>query len=284
MAIIKAVNSRASIGHAINYITQKSKTTNELKGGYNCNHMTALDEMKDTKLAWNKTNGRQYKHFVQSFPSGDYVHSDLAFTIAKELVEKSPLFKGYEVCFATHTDRPHIHTHIIVNSVSFETGKKFRYSKKELQEFKDLSDEILKKYYQSICTKENTTTNCNMNGYQTMHKAQLGKYKSWVFDIMESIKKATRSSKNKTDFIENMKSDGITVSWEDKRKYITFTDKDGNKIRNKKLSDTFKLKLDKSDFEEVFEENSKLCYEQWKCLLKPLIEYNDLEEEDEWEM
>ena len=67
MAVIKAINSRASIANAINYITKKEKTDEELISGYNCRGITALDEMKATKKAWNKTGGRQYKHFIQSF-------------------------------------------------------------------------------------------------------------------------------------------------------------------------------------------------------------------------
>ena len=58
MAVIKAVNSRASIANAINYITKKEKTDIRLIGGYNCQGTNALNEMKATKKAWNKTDGR----------------------------------------------------------------------------------------------------------------------------------------------------------------------------------------------------------------------------------
>ena len=134
MAIIKAVNSRASIAHAIRYITQKEKTEDKLIGGLNCIPRYALEDMKRTKRAWNKMDGRQYKHFIQSFPPDEKITLETANEIAGKLVEQSSLFQGYEVCYATHRDREHIHTHMIVNSVSFEDGKKFRYSNRQLQE------------------------------------------------------------------------------------------------------------------------------------------------------
>ena len=142
MAVIKAINSRASIANAINYITKKEKTDEKLISGYNCRGINSLDEMKTTKKAWNKTGGRQYKHFIQSFSPNENISPDEAHKIVAELVESWNKFKGYEVCYATHKDKNHIHTHIIVNSVSFENGKKFCYSKKELQDFKDLSEPV----------------------------------------------------------------------------------------------------------------------------------------------
>ena len=144
MAIIKVVNSKASIAHAINYITKAVKTDIRLIGGLNCNPQTAITEMKATKNAWRKTDGRQYKHFIQSFSPDEEITLDEANQIAKELINQSNLFSGYEICYATHKDREHIHTHIIVNSVSFEDGHKFNYSNYQLQKFKNLSDEILR--------------------------------------------------------------------------------------------------------------------------------------------
>ena len=67
MAVVKVVNSRASIGNAVNYITKKEKTEESLISGKDCSPNTAIEEMKITKQQWQKTDGRQYKHYVQSF-------------------------------------------------------------------------------------------------------------------------------------------------------------------------------------------------------------------------
>jgi len=252
MAIIKAVNSRASIGHAINYIMKKEKTDARLIGGYNCNPHFALNEMKATKRAWNKTDGRQYKHFVQSFPKDESITLEEANQIARELVESWGKFKGYEVCYATHKDREHIHTHIIVNSVSYEHGKKFNYSKKELQDMKDLSDSILRKYDKSVCQKNKEVTAFEIGAYKTIEKADKGTYKSWVLDIMMAVDSVMYTSISKEDFVKQMNEKKYQVEWTDNRKYIVFIDEDGNRIRDKKLSTTFKVKLSKGDLEDEF--------------------------------
>lgn len=247
MAIIKAVNSRASIGHAINYITQNEKTELRLIGGYNCNPQTALDEMKDTKRAWGKTGGRQYKHFIQSFPHDENITLDEANRIADELIRRCQLFYGYEVCCATHKDRRHIHTHLIVNSVSFETGKKFRYSKRQLQEMKDLSDLILREHGKTICEKNKEITSFRMGAYRSIEKAAQGNYKSWMYDMAFAVYKALESATSKEDFIFQIRDAGYAANWQDSRKYITFTNADGKKARDKTLAQTFKIPILKED-------------------------------------
>lgn len=95
MAIIKAVNSRACIGNAINYVTKEEKTNEKLISGIECNQYTAIDEMKATKDLWHKTEGRKYKHFIQSFSPDEKITPEQAHKIACDLVQDR--FKGYEV-------------------------------------------------------------------------------------------------------------------------------------------------------------------------------------------
>ena len=257
MAVIKAINSRASIANAINYITQKEKTDEKLISGYNCRCITALDEMKATKKAWNKTGGRQYKHFIQSFSPSENISPDEAHKIAAELVESWNKFKGYEICYATHKDKNHIHTHIIVNSVSFENGKKFCYSKKELQDFKDLSDKILLKYDKSICEKNTEITSFNINEYKTLEKALSGEYESWILNIALAVNLAKQTAKSVEEFINILSQKGIKTEWKDSRKYITFKDKDNNKVRDKRLKEIFKMQIDKEVLINEFQSNSE---------------------------
>ena len=67
MAIIKAVRSGASLGRAIKYVTNITKTETTLMSGMDCRPTSAIDEMKVTKALWGKEGGRQYKHYVHSF-------------------------------------------------------------------------------------------------------------------------------------------------------------------------------------------------------------------------
>lgn len=153
MAIIKAANSHSNIKNIINYVSKKEKTTEKLLTGINCSSDTALEEMQLTKELYGKEGGRTYKHFVQSFPPDENISSELAHKIANEFVEQCDLLKGYEVLIATHTDKDHVHSHFIINSVSFETGHKFQMSAKDLQKMKDISDSLCRKYNLSICEK-----------------------------------------------------------------------------------------------------------------------------------
>ena len=235
MAIIKAINSKASLARVINYITKEGKTDKTLIGGYNCRGTHALYEMKATKKAWNKTGGRQYKHFIQSFSPDENITLAEAHEIAAELAASWSKLSGYEVCFATHKDRNHIHTHLVVNSVSFLNGKKFTYSKRDLQNFKDISDRILQSRGLTICQPSKNITSYNRHTYE-----QICKGESWLADIAIAVLTAKQTAKSKAEFIRLLAAQQISVKWEDSRKYITFTNKDGKKVRNKKLTEIFK--------------------------------------------
>lgn len=80
--------------------------------------------MKATKQLFGKTGGRQGYHFVISLKPGEgtpEIMYDIAMRFAKEA------FAGeYEAVVAVHTDREHLHAHIVINSVNMVTGYKFQ--------------------------------------------------------------------------------------------------------------------------------------------------------------
>ncbi len=134
MPIIHFINNKTQTAggmkYVLNYVSRKEKTVSEDKRfvtGVNCSPETALDEMTATKNLYRKTDGRLYYHLVQSFPSGYEIEPELAHKIAVELAEKA--FNKYEAVVATHIDREHINSHLVLNSVSFEDGKKYPASK-----------------------------------------------------------------------------------------------------------------------------------------------------------
>ncbi len=255
MAIIKAVSSRASLGNAVNYITKKEKTEEKLVSGLNCSPKTAIDEMKITKVMYNKTNKRQYYHFVQSFSPDEKITLEEAHKMAKELAEKR--FKGYEVVVATHKDTEHIHSHFIVNSVNLETGYKLNWSKGELQKMKDMSDDICRAYDKSICQKGQGLSSYNLNKYKSLEKAITGNYKSYVLECYKAVMEVKDISSSREEFIKLMADKGYQTNWKDTRKNITFIDKDGHKIRNSKLEKDFKEPLSKGDLENGFKINAE---------------------------
>src|SRR5659263_75887 len=101
MAVIKATNSKTggNLNKLVNYVLKEEKTEQKLVTGQNCNPSTAFEEMMVTKKLFEKENGREYKHFVQSFKPGE-VTAEKAHQIAVEWSEKQ--FKGHEVLIATH--------------------------------------------------------------------------------------------------------------------------------------------------------------------------------------
>ena len=103
MAVIKAVSSKAGIGHAIDYVTKKEKTEEKLVSGLHCEPETVKEEMQATKELWGKTDGRTYKHYVQSYHEDEKITPEQAHKNAVELAEHTKAWKGHEVLIATVT-------------------------------------------------------------------------------------------------------------------------------------------------------------------------------------
>lgn len=133
MAITKMMYMKASnkaridihLEHSINYILQPKKLGDaNLAGGINCLPDMAYRQMKATKKMFGKTGGRQGYHFVISLKPGEgtpEIMYDIAMRFAKEA------FGGeYEAVVAVHTDRNHLHAHVVINSVNMVTGYKFQ--------------------------------------------------------------------------------------------------------------------------------------------------------------
>ena len=234
MAVIKATNPKVStLKQGINYITNPDKA--ELISGKDCTAETALEEMQATKALYNKTQGRQYMHFVQSFKPDDPLDPSQAHQIGLEMAEKR--FKGYEVLVATHTDKDHLHNHLIVNSVSFENGSKIQLSRDDLKAIKELSDQICEREGLHVIREKNLGRDLGRNEYQVAIKGE-----SWKFKTMAAIDQAIERTQTKEEFVKNMEAQGYQVKWTDERKHITYTTPEGHKVRDNKLHDPNYLK------------------------------------------
>lgn len=237
MAIIKFTNSKSTLKHIINYITQDAKTTTELITGKDCTSDNALDEMQTVKNLYNKTTGRQYIHLVQSFSPNDTLSYDKAHEIGLQLAEH---YKGFQVLVVTHTDREHIHNHLVINSVSFEDGRKFQQSQKDMEKIKHYSNKLCAENgLATIALKANSNviSNLTLKEYQVAVKGQ-----SWKMQLLNAIDYSMANSLTRNDFISNMNSLGYQVNWIDTRKNITYTTPSGMKCRDNKLYDKKYLK------------------------------------------
>ena len=124
------------------YVSQLSKTLwdgQPLVSGIGCQPETAFDEFLSTKLLHHKDGGVMFYHMVQSFPKGANIDPRTAHEAARRL---AGYFDGCEVLVCTHVDREHIHSHCIINSVNFETGRKVHMADEQIQELRIRNDQI----------------------------------------------------------------------------------------------------------------------------------------------
>ena len=137
MAITKILNIKESEGrnpashlkNALEYIQNPNKTEEcVLVGGINCLPDTAFEQMEETKNIFHKTGKRQGYHVIISFSPEEKVTSEQAMYVLEHFA-KDVLGDDYEAVYAVHTDREHMHGHLIWNSVSMTTGKKYNSPK-----------------------------------------------------------------------------------------------------------------------------------------------------------
>ena len=137
MAITKILNIKESEGrnpashlkNALEYIQNPDKTEEcVLVGGINCLPDTAFEQMEETKNIFHKTGKRQGYHVIISFSPEEKVTAEQAMYVLEHFA-KDVLGDDYEAVYAVHTDREHMHGHLIWNSVSMTIGKKYNSPK-----------------------------------------------------------------------------------------------------------------------------------------------------------
>ena len=238
MATFTAVKNRGggrgALGGVLRYTQQEEKTLWEgrrLVTGWNCTAQSALSEMLLTKERYRKTDGRQYYHFVQSFAEDDDLTPQEAHAIALELVQRE--LPDFEVLVATHIDTDHLHSHLIVNSVSFQDGRKLHQSAADLQAHRLASDEICAAHGLDILPPPQKQVKQKRMGTREYRSAAKGQ--SWKFQLMNTIDQCMRYAATKNEFLSLMESEGYQVWWTDSRKNITYTTPEGMKCRDDRL-------------------------------------------------
>ena len=237
MAIVHFVNykrgtqSRAAMRGVMLYVMQEKKTAWEgapLVSGINCQPQSVYDDFLNTKLLYHKDGGTMFYHMVQSFPKGAAVDPRQAHEAARRLAK---YFDGCEVLVCTHVDREHIHSHCVINSVNFDTGKKLHMAKEQLQELMRRNDMICQEM--GLPVFEPTAQQARGMGGAEYHTALKGQ--SWKLRLMNAIDECMKYAADKDAFVSLMASEGYAVRWESGRKYITYTTPDGLKCRDNKL-------------------------------------------------
>ena len=213
------------------YVSQMSKTIwdgQQLVSGIGCQPETAFDEFLSTKLLHRKDGGVMFYHMVQSFPKGADIDPCAAHEAARRL---AGYFEGCEVLVCTHVDREHIHSHCIINSVNFETGKKVHIADKQIQALRVRNDQICEELSLPKFQKDEQQVRGMSNAeYYTADRGE-----SWKFELMRVIDECMRYAGSREEFLALLRSEGYDAAWTDSRKNITYTTPDGRKCRDSKL-------------------------------------------------
>lgn len=226
----------------INYCVQEKKTVDkngrQYAGGVNCLGQHAYEEFMATKNLYGKASGTYFYQYVQSFLPGEIQSYEEAHRIGLEFAGKS--FPGYEVLVATHLDAhddsgvQRVHNHFIVNSVSFEDGRKIHFTPNTLQELRKISDDICRKHGLSVLPPSSKS---NGKGIGTREYRATMRGEGWKFGLINDIDTAMTQAGDRREFCDILASVGYSVTWTDERKYITFTCPNGRKVRDNKLHD-----------------------------------------------
>lgn len=213
MAITKTMHMKASgkgkidihLEHAINYILQPKKLGNSnLTGGINCLPDSAYEQMKATKQMFGKAGGRQGYHFVISLKPGEGT-PEIMYDIAMRFTEEA--FGGeYETVVAVHTDRNHLHAHIIINSVNMVTGYKFQYHEGDWKyKFQPITNKLCDEYGLNITPAEYSKEPKNMARPQWEREQVFSKW------IEQDARFCALNAENMEHFIFLLEKQGFEV-------------------------------------------------------------------------
>ncbi len=219
MATIQ-LGTTTSAAKLVNYVEKRAF----VKEGYNVDIDYAKSQMRITREMFAKNEGIQAHHVIQSF-NPDEITPEKANELGVELAEK--IAPGHEVSVYTHDDKEHVHNHLVINSVNFETGMKYQaHGKEAIERTRSMSDNICKRHDLSIVTEHTAPVRYTLAEKQLIEKEQT----SWKEDIRKAVNRAKAKShdfeslKNRLKRENNieMKLRGETLSFKhpDQQKYV----------------------------------------------------------------
>lgn len=203
-----ANEEKTSLDGTIDYVVNPDKTEQRLfESCLNCSSVeNASRDMDRTKRRYNKRDGVQGYHIIQSFKPGELT-PEQTHVIGVEFARR--LFgERFEVVIGTHLDRHHLHNHIAVNSVSFVDGRKLRYNMKTyFREIQQVSDDLCREYGLSVIQPK---------GKGKSHvewQAEKAKKPTIRAQIRRDIDGIIGRSLNFTTFLKDLRSAGYEVRY-----------------------------------------------------------------------
>ncbi len=201
MATVK-VSRTTSCSRAINYAEPRAT----VKTGINCDIDYAKSEMKQIRMLYGKDDRVQAHLLIQSFRPGE-ITAEKANQLGAEYAKK--IAPDHQIAIYTHTDKDHIHNHIVINSVNLETGNKFQaHGQAFLNKCYDLNDEICLEHDLTITERGKKPEK------RTMSEIKLKEKKNepvWKDEIRFAIDQTMKNKKTRTynQFCDSLKTFGI---------------------------------------------------------------------------
>lgn len=216
MATVKMLQIKSTVSKALAYISRADATSDGVWVSTNAAVIDPTDfkavatQFAETAERVGVSKPRKGSvlahHVIQSFDPKDGMSAELAHRIGVQFAEK--ITGGtHEYMIATHLDKGHVHNHIILNPVNFETGKKIRVQKSTIGQFRDISDELCLSAGLSVLPKPERATGYSMKDIYRVLKGDSGKQ-----FIRTEIDKAAVRASNWTDFEAILARSGIETS------------------------------------------------------------------------
>lgn len=223
-----------------------------VKDGYNVDIDYAKSQMRITREMFSKNDGIQAHHVIQSFKP-DEVTPEQANQIGLELAEK--IAPGHEVSVYTHDDTDHVHNHLVINSVNFETGMKYQaHGKEAIERTRSMSDDICKKHDLSIVTEHTAPVRHTLAEQHLLDKNKT----SWKEEIREAIEVTKEISTDFDSFKSHLQEDyGVEAKL--RGKTLSFKHPEQKRfIRANKLGFQYELEGLSHDFTKKAEREQEL--------------------------
>ncbi|WP_455931535.1 relaxase/mobilization nuclease domain-containing protein, partial [Priestia aryabhattai] len=223
MATIK-LSTTKNANALLKYAEKRAEVSNSL----DCDVDYVRNQFKATREIWGKSSGIQAHHVIQSFKP-DEVDPKQANEIGLQLAEK--MAKGHEVAVYTHTDKDHIHNHIVINAVNYEDGRKFHaHGQEAIDHVRKISDELCKEHGLSIVEERSAEVRYTLAEQSLLQKGE----SSWKDEIRTAIDSSKEQATSFEDFQERLKDQGVQATLRGKN--ITYEHLESNKkVRGTKL-------------------------------------------------
>lgn len=229
--------------NVFSYDINPNKTNNQqFITAINCKKEIALEQMILTKKQFNKEDKYIAWHGYQSFKP-DEVTPELCHEIGVKLAQQM-WGDRFQVIVSTHLDKDHLHNHFCFNSVSFLDGKKYNYSKSEMQRLRNVSDELCKEYGLSVIATDNKSKAPSRTLYLAEKNNEPTKYNLMRAAIDETI----AISPTPKEFVKIMRKKGYIVNVNPKRKYATI------RLLNDSRNTRLKTLGEKYDWQNIVEQ------------------------------